>query len=46
MRTVKGAAEVNTWGGYEKQYQVRVDPNLLIKYGLTFDDVVRAAQPF
>src|SRR5690349_9715833 len=44
MRTVKGAAEVNTWGGYEKQYQVRVDPNLLIKYGLTFDDVVRAAQ--
>ncbi|HEY2413324.1 MAG TPA: CusA/CzcA family heavy metal efflux RND transporter [Pirellulaceae bacterium] len=44
MRTVKGTAEVNTWGGYEKQYQVRVDPNLLIKYGLTFDDVVRAAQ--
>jgi cobalt-zinc-cadmium resistance protein CzcA len=44
MRTVKGAAEVNTWGGYEKQYQVRVDPNLLIKYELTFDDVVRAAQ--
>lgn len=44
MRTVRGAAEINSWGGYEKQYQVRVDPNLLIKYGLTFDDVVRAAQ--
>src|SRR4051812_5830262 len=44
MRTVKGTAEVNTWGGYEKQYQVRVDPNLLIKYGLTFGDVVRTAQ--
>lgn len=44
MRTVKGTAEVNTWGGYEKQYQVRVDPNLLIKYGVTFDEVVRAAQ--
>src|SRR3954451_5412164 len=44
MRTVKGTAEVNTWGGYEKQYQIRVDPNLLIKYGLTFDNVLRAAQ--
>src|SRR5687768_1639955 len=44
MRTVPGAAEINTWGGYEKQYQIRVDPNLLIKHGLTFDDVVRAAQ--
>jgi cobalt-zinc-cadmium resistance protein CzcA len=44
MRTVKGAAEVNTWGGYEKQFQIRVDPNLLIKFGLTFDDVVRSAQ--
>ena len=26
MRTVKGAAEINSWGGYEKQYQVRIDP--------------------
>jgi cobalt-zinc-cadmium resistance protein CzcA len=39
MRTVPGTAEVNTWGGYEKQYQVRLDPEKLIKYGLTFDDV-------
>src|SRR5262245_35092332 len=44
MRTVKGAAEINTWGGYEKQYQVRIDPNLLIKHALTFDEVVRAVQ--
>jgi heavy metal efflux system protein len=44
MRTVKGAAEINTWGGYEKQYQVRIDPNLLIKYGLTFDQVVQAVE--
>ncbi len=44
MRTVKGAAEINSWGGYEKQYQVRIDPNLLIKYGLTFDEVVRAVE--
>lgn len=44
LRTVKGAAEINTWGGYEKQYQVRIDPNLLIKHGLTFDEVVQAAR--
>ncbi len=44
MRTVKGVAEINSWGGYEKQYQVRINPNLLIKYGLTFDEVVRAVE--
>ena len=41
---MKGAAEINSWGGYEKQYQVRIDPNRLIKYDLTFDEVVRAVE--
>ncbi len=27
MRTAKGVAEVNSWGGYEKQYQIRLDPD-------------------
>jgi len=44
LRSVPGVAEVNTWGGYEKQYQVRLDPSRLIKHGLTFDDVVEAAE--
>ncbi|MEX2315674.1 MAG: CusA/CzcA family heavy metal efflux RND transporter [Pirellulales bacterium] len=44
MRTVPGVAEINSWGGYERQYQVRIDPNLLIKYELTFDDVIRAVE--
>ncbi len=44
MRTVPGVAEINSWGGYVKQYQVRIDPNLLIKYGLTFDEVVMAVE--
>lgn len=44
MRTVKGVAEINSWGGYEKQYQVRVDPDRLIQYGLTFDEVLTAVQ--
>ena len=44
LRTVKGAAEINSWGGYEKQYQVRLDPDKLIKHGLTFDQVIEAVE--
>lgn len=44
MRSIKGAAEISSWGGYEKQYQVRIDPNRLVKYGLTFDQVIRAVE--
>src|SRR5580692_905530 len=44
LRTVRGTAEINSWGGYEKQYQVRIDPNRLVKHGLTFDEVVRAVE--
>src|SRR5437899_164810 len=32
LRTVKGTAEVNSWGGFEKQFQVRIDPRKLIKH--------------
>jgi len=41
MVQVPGVAEINTWGGYEKQYHVIVDPQRLIKHGLTLDDVAR-----
>jgi cobalt-zinc-cadmium resistance protein CzcA len=44
MRTVPGTAEVNSWGGYEKQYQVRLDPDKLIKHALTFDQVTEAVE--
>ena len=44
LRTVAGTAEVNSWGGYKKQYQVRLDPNRLIEHGLTFDEVVEALE--
>jgi cobalt-zinc-cadmium resistance protein CzcA len=44
LRTVKGVAEINSWGGYEKQYQVRIDPTRLIKYGLTFEEVIEAVE--
>jgi cobalt-zinc-cadmium resistance protein CzcA len=41
LRTVRGVAEVNSWGGYEKQFQVRVDPERLVEFGLTFEQVAR-----
>jgi cobalt-zinc-cadmium resistance protein CzcA len=44
LRTVRGVAEVNTWGGFEKQYQIRLDPARLARHQLTFDEVVEAVQ--
>ena len=44
LRSVRGVAEVNSWGGYEKQYQVRLDTDRLFKYGLTFEQVSDALQ--
>ena len=42
LRTVPGTAEVNGWGGVQKQYQVLIDPDLLLKYEVTFDQVTKA----
>src|SRR5262245_3642788 len=42
LKQVKGVAEVNSWGGFVKQYQAKVDPAKLAKYGLTFDLVTAA----
>jgi cobalt-zinc-cadmium resistance protein CzcA len=42
LRTVKGLAEVNTWGGLVRQFQVQVNPDKLQARGLTFQDVVDA----
>lgn len=44
MRPTPGTAEINSWGGLEKQYQVRIDPNRLIRHGLSFDEVVSAVR--
>jgi cobalt-zinc-cadmium resistance protein CzcA len=42
LRRVAGAAEVNTWGGFERQIVVSVDPVRLVKFGLRLDDLVAA----
>ena len=39
LRKVSGVAEVNSWGGNEKQFHVIVSPEALLKYNLTLDDV-------
>ena len=39
---VPGATEINSFGGYEKQYQVRLDPTKLQSYGITMRDVYEA----
>lgn len=44
IRPVAGTAEVNSWGGLVKQYQIRIDPLQLIKYDLTFEQVLHAVK--
>jgi cobalt-zinc-cadmium resistance protein CzcA len=44
LRKVPGVAEVNTWGGFEKQYHVVVETDRLVKYRLTFEELVEALQ--
>src|SRR5881296_1092994 len=40
LETVPGVAEVATIGGFVKQYQVNVDPNRLLAYGITLSEVI------
>src|SRR5262245_59405895 len=42
LRKVRGVAEVNSWGGFEKQFHVVVEPERLMKYGLTLQSVFEA----
>ena len=42
LKTVPGVADVNSFGGHVKQYQVFVDPDQLFKYGLTLREVFEA----
>ena len=39
LLTVKGVAEVNTIGGFEKQFHIQPKPELMAKYGIHFDDI-------
>ncbi|GAB4303720.1 MAG: CusA/CzcA family heavy metal efflux RND transporter [Myxococcota bacterium] len=42
LRSIPGVNEVNIFGGYVKQYHVIVQPEKLLKYNLTLNDVLEA----
>jgi len=42
LESVKGVAEVAPVGGFVKQYQIDLDPNALVAYGIPLADVVTA----
>ncbi|MCA9629786.1 MAG: efflux RND transporter permease subunit, partial [Myxococcales bacterium] len=42
LRKVPGVAEVNSWGGLERQYHVVIDPEALVAYDFTLDDILDA----
>src|SRR5262249_36313746 len=44
LRAVPGVAEVSSAGGFQKQYQVEVDPTKLASYGVGLPDVLTAVQ--
>lgn len=44
LQSVPGVAEVAALGGYQKQYQIKVDPNKLALFQVTLKDVFEAVQ--
>lgn len=44
LRTVPGVAEVNSAGGYEKQYEAQLDPARMLSRGVSISQVIQAVQ--
>ncbi len=44
LRTVPGVADIDSLGGYEKQYVVEPDPAKLASYGLAYTDIAHALE--
>ncbi|WP_211269272.1 efflux RND transporter permease subunit, partial [Legionella bozemanae] len=44
LRNVEGVAEVNTIGGYAKQFHITPVPSKLVRYNLSLNDVLEALQ--
>ncbi len=42
LRNIPGVAEINTMGGYDKEYQVLVSPERLHHYGVSLQELYRA----
>ncbi|MDZ4660132.1 MAG: CusA/CzcA family heavy metal efflux RND transporter [Pseudomonadota bacterium] len=44
LLTVEGVAEINSSGGFEKQYHVKPDPEKMAQFGLHFGDIIEALE--
>ena len=44
LQNVPGVSEIASFGGFQKQYQVTVDPNRLLYYKLSISDVIQAVR--
>ena len=42
LRTIPGVVEVNSYGGKEKQYEVRVNPDKLVSHKISLQQVFEA----
>jgi len=44
LQNVAGVSEIASFGGFQKQYQISIDPNRLTYYKLTIQDVMQAVK--
>jgi len=44
LQAVKGVAEVASVGGFTKQYQIIVNPNALLSFNISINDIVKAVK--
>ena len=44
LQTVKGVSEVASFGGFQKQYQINIDPHKLNYYNVSLMDVLKAVR--
>ncbi len=44
LQNVKGVSEIASFGGFQKQYQITLDPNKLLYYKLSVSDVISAVR--
>src|SRR6202045_1216029 len=44
LKTIPGVADIDSLGGYEKQYVVEPDAAELVHYGLSYSDIAKALQ--
>lgn len=44
LKSVDGVEEVISWGGYEKQYEVLIDPKRLQHVDVTYNEVIEALE--